>query len=211
VLELLHVPEEKTSVVYHGHSFDKRNETSLVSIRKPYLLYVGQRGGYKNFDLLLRAYAHSPKLGKIFSLICFGGGAFRPAEQMRIKELGLLSQDVMQVSGDDTFLEGLYRGAEAFIYPSLYEGFGIPLLEAMALSCPVVCSNASCFSEVVGGAAEFFDAGDEESIRTSIEKVVFSNEYKTACVQRGRERAKLFSWDRCAKETMQIYTNQIEI
>jgi glycosyltransferase involved in cell wall biosynthesis len=89
----------------------------------------------------------------------------------------------------------------------LYEGFGIPLLEAMALSCPVVCSNASSFPEVVGNAADLFDPFDEESLRSTIERVVFSMEHRDFLIGRGLDRARLFSWDRCAEETLQVYAN----
>jgi len=207
LLNLLPVPENKTSVIYHGYSFNKKTKNKSFQSRKPYLLHVGRRIGYKNFDLLLLAFAHSSKLRKDFSLICFGGGAFRPAEQKRIVALGLSLQDVIQVHDDDADLAGLYRNAAAFVYPSLYEGFGIPLLEAMALACPVICSNASSFPEVVGNAAELFDPLDEKNLRETIERVVFSTEHRVALVQRGLNRAKLFSWDRCAKETLQVYVN----
>lgn len=207
VLNLLPVSENKVSVIYHGHSFDIETINKSFSIRKPYLLYVGQRGGYKNFDLLLRAFANSPRLRNYFSLICFGGGKFYHFEQKRIVELGLSLQDVIQVYGDDADLAGLYKNAAAFVYPSLYEGFGIPLLEAMALACPVVCSNASSFPEVVGNAAELFDPSDEENLRETIERVVFSIEHRALLISRGIDRAAIFSWNKCAKETLQVYAN----
>ncbi len=207
LLNLLPIPENKTSVIHHGYSFGKKTNNKSFPIRKPYLLYIGQRGGYKNFDILLRAFAHSSKIRKDFSLICFGGGAFRSVEQKRIVALGLSLQDVIQVHGDDADLAGLYGKAAAFVYPSLYEGFGIPLLEAMALACPIVCSNASSFPEVVGNAAELFDPLDEENLRETIERVIFSIEHKASLIWRGLNRAKLFSWDRCAKETLQVYAN----
>lgn len=207
ILNLLHIAENKISVIHHGHSFDKNTKNKSFLIRKPYLLYIGQRDGYKNFDLLLRAFAGSSKLKKEFSLFCFGGGVFRSVEQKRIAELGLSLQDVIQVSGDDANLAGFYKNAAAFVYPSLYEGFGIPLLEAMALACPVICANASSFPEVVGNAAELFDPLDEENLRKTIERVVFSIEHKASLISRGLNRVKIFSWEKCAKETLQVYAS----
>jgi glycosyltransferase involved in cell wall biosynthesis len=207
LLNLLPVPENKTSVIYHGSSFYKKTKNKSFPIRKPYLLFIGQRDGYKNFDILLRAFAHSSKLRKDFLLICFGGGTFSSVERKRIATLGLSLQDVIHVRGDDADLAGFYGEAAAFVYPSLYEGFGIPLLEAMALSCPVVCSNASSFPEVVGNAADLFDPFDEESLRSTIERVVFSMEHRDFLIGRGLDRARLFSWDRCAEETLQVYAN----
>lgn len=205
LLNLLPISEDKTSVIYHGCSIDKKAKNKSFPIRKPYILYIGKRGRYKNFDLLLLAFANSSKLKKDFMLVCFGGGSFNSVEQKRITALCLSPQDVTHVHSDDVDLAGLYGKAAGFVYPSLYEGFGIPLLEAMVMSCPVICSRASSFPEVVGNAAELFDPHDDESLRDAIERVVFSTEYKNSLVSRGCDRSKLFSWDRCAKETIMAY------
>ena len=163
---------------------------------------------HESHNKMLKAYACSSKLSTQLSLICFGGGSFTENETAVMSELGLSPKNVMQISGGDDVLVGLYYSAAAFVYPSLYEGFGIPLLEAMSLNCPVICSNTSCFQEVGGNAAELFEPADEYSIRQTIEKVVFSNEVKESLVRRGRKRIKYFSWSKCAKETVQVY-NQL--
>lgn len=209
LLSLTDIPENKASVIYHGYSFNKPNGGPLFTPKRPYILYVGQRGGYKNFKLLLRAFAHSEDLLKEFSLICFGGGAFDNEEQRLMSRLGLSKDSVVQLSGNDNLLVSLYCGACAFIYPSLYEGFGIPLLEAMALSCPVICANASCFPEIGGNAVELFDPTDEDCLVSAIKRVVFSETYKKSLIRQGHERMKFFSWNRCASETLQLYLNQI--
>ena len=113
---------------------------------------------------------------------------------------------MIQISGNDTLLANLYTNAHAFVYPSLYEGFGIPLLEAMSLRCPVVCSNTSSLPEVAGEAAEFFDPYDVAHIIYSLEKVVYSNSISTDLLRLGLERVKKFSWDRCASQTYEIYS-----
>jgi glycosyltransferase involved in cell wall biosynthesis len=114
------------------------------------------------------------------------------------------------MSGTDDVLVGLYGSAGAFVYPSLYEGFGIPLLEAMSLGCPVVCSNTSSLPEVVGDAAELFDPYDESAMRDAIERVVSNPEYATSLIEKGRRRASLFSWEKCARETFNIYCKILE-
>ena len=124
---------------------------------------------------------------------------------MLIDELGLDLRKIQQIGGGDDVLAYLYQSAEAFIYPSLYEGFGIPPLEAMSLGCPVICSNTSSLPEVVGDAGEYFDPNNMESIRSAIETVMQSQARRDEFVQKGRERCAIFSWARCAEETMTIY------
>ena len=212
-IEILGLPPEKTSVIYLG--FDLMNtdrgstEKPVLPTSEPFLLYVGVRGGYKNFHRLLEAYATSPLLRTGYNLICFGGGTLRADELKTIQELGLYSDQVMQLAGDDYLLARLYEQASAFVYPSLYEGFGIPPLEAMAHDCPVVCSNTSSIPEVVGDAGEYFEPDDIESIRTAIERVVGSDGHQKILIAKGRAQLKSFSWDRCALETLDIYKKLI--
>ena len=100
----------------------------------------------------------------------------------------------------------LFRSsASIFVYPSLYEGFGIPLLEAMALDCPIACSNTSSLPEVVGNAAEFFNPQQPDSMTNAIENVLFSSDKSTELVKLAREQVKKFSWEKTAKETKEVY------
>ena len=208
LIEILGVEKEKTSVVYVGSSLCSNNgPVKQLGNVKPYILYVGGRVGYKNFKTLLSVYSNSNLLRKEVDLYCFGGGNFTKPELDLMSSLGLIGDSVRYFSGDDTILAGLYASAAAFVYPSLYEGFGIPPLEAMSLNCPVVCSNNSSLPEVVGDAAEMFDPTNEEAMRLSIERVVFSNDYRHELVRRGCARLAFFSWDKCANETLNIYQN----
>jgi glycosyltransferase involved in cell wall biosynthesis len=207
LIELTGVSVEKTSVIYHGHKLT--TATKIVSARdtgcKPYLLYVGARGGYKNFDSLLVAYSRSDKLRREFSLICFGGGKFTAHESSLMKSLGLKADDVIRAGGGDVVLSSLYATAAAFIYPSLYEGFGIPPLEAMSHGCPVICTNTSSLPEVVGNAAELFCPWDQDALTSSIERVVGSSERSAHLVAKGYQQAARFSWEKCALETLNQY------
>lgn len=207
LIEILGVPPAKTSVVHLGFSLTaaQQMETDDGERCRPFILYVGSRTGHKNFAELLRAYAGSPFLMNEFDLVCFGGGAFNAKEVELINELGISATKVCQVSGGDELLGFYYRTARAFVYPSLYEGFGIPPLEAMSFECPVACSNTSSIPEVVGDAAEQFDPTDHESMRKAIEKVVGSEEVRKDLVDRGRARVRSFSWERCARETLEVY------
>jgi glycosyltransferase involved in cell wall biosynthesis len=100
----------------------------IARTEKPYLLFVGDRRGYKNFGALLHAYAQHPELSGAYDLIAFGGGAFSDQEQALLRHLGLNDTQVRQMGGGDNVLAALYKGAVLFVYPSLYEGFGIPPL-----------------------------------------------------------------------------------
>ena len=118
---------------------------------------------------------------------------------------GVRPDAVRQMGGSDAALRQLYQKAALFVYPSLYEGFGIPPLEAMSFDCPVVCCDVASMPEVVGQAACFFEAGDVASLRVAIERVLGDANFRNELVQRGRDRLKLFSWQRCAEQTLAIY------
>lgn len=171
---------------------------------RPYLLFVGLRGGYKNFAGLLAAFAASPPLRAEFDLLAIGGGAFSPAEAAAIAAYGLAAR-VHQRSADDAALRACYAGATAFIYPSLYEGFGIPPLEAMAASTPVVAMNASSVPEVCGPAAAYAQPDDPGSLQAAIESVALSPDTAAALVDAGHRRLALYSWERSAAVAAAAY------
>jgi len=211
LVEIMGVPEEKTSVVYLGHSIgSKESESKPAVITNPYILYVGRREGYKNFEKLLHAYADSSLLKNEFNIVCFGGGGFSTRESGLMQSLNLSRTRVIHMSGGDDLLGGLFASAALFVYPSLYEGFGLSPLEAMAFGCPVVCANSSCLPEVVGDAAELFDPADAYDMRMAIEKVVLSPELASLLAERGRERIKLYSWEKCARETLKVYQKVLQ-
>jgi len=207
LIQYLGVAPQKISVVHLGFSMTLDEPVKELSFNHegPYLLYVGQRNRYKNFQGLARAYASSIVLKMNFRICCFGGGPFTSTEQALFAELGIDRNRIRQISGDDRLLQSLYQQAVAFIYPSLYEGFGIPPLEAMRFKCPVACSAASSIPEVVGDAACFFDPRSVDSIRDALEAIVQDTELRNRLIGKGLERIKRFSWENCAAETLQIY------
>lgn len=210
LLNIFDVPHEKVSVVHLGFDDDPSprlpsTELFLECSQRPFLLFVGKRSGYKNFSGLLEAIALSPPLKSNFDILAFGGGAFTSAEQALVESLGYNSQQVRQVNGNDSSLGLLYDSASAFVYPSRYEGFGLPPLEAMAHNCPVVVSKTSSIPEVVGDAGEYFEPSSPESMAAAIERVVCSKENASFLVSKGRARLKAFSWKTCAEETLMVY------
>jgi glycosyltransferase involved in cell wall biosynthesis len=208
LMNLYGTSESKISVVHLGFDQFVADATGTSSTSfgiKPFLLYVGQRGGYKNFSGFIKSIAASSILLADFDVIAFGGGAFSSAEMALISSLCFADNQVRQVSGDDTLLGSFYRGASAFVYPSLYEGFGIPTLEAMAHSCPVISSNSSSMPEIVGDAAEYFDPNDLDSMRCAIENVVYSESRVAELKKSGAARLAHFSWKKCTQETFDVY------
>ncbi len=208
LLSLYDLPIEKTSVVHLG----TENLTKLLPaalpgpIDAPYLLYVGERSAHKNFEGLLRAVSHSTRLSSDFCIVAYGGGALNKVEKKLITELGFKTNQVLQLSGDDRLLKRLYLDAAALIYPSIYEGFGLPPLEAMACGCPVVCSKGGSIPEVVGNAGTYFDAYSQDDITKSIEDTVYANrEDLQKLIKSGSLRQEIFTWDACASRTLEIY------
>ena len=210
LIELFGIASKKISVIHHGsidHISSINQYNSGVKYFRPFLLYVGPRAGYKNFFGFLKAVSQSQKLINEFDIVAFGGGHFLSDELIKIKSFGFKEGQVKQIGGDDSVLVSLYQEALAFVYPSLYEGFGIPPLEAMACRCPVISSNTSSMPEVIGDAGEYFDPKEPESIKVAIEKVVFSQSRIRDLKTKGIKRLKMFSWENCAKETLKIYKN----
>ncbi|WP_080902832.1 glycosyltransferase family 1 protein [Parabacteroides sp. Marseille-P3160] len=205
ILKYINVPEERISVVYHG-----QDSTVTHNISRPrnipdtdYILYVGSRNGYKNFEILARAFSQLVEKNRFLNLICTGE-AFTKDEYALFDQLKIKEFVYAQMVTDEE-LRWLYKNALLFVFPSLYEGFGFPILEAFSMGCPVVLSNASCFPEIAGNAAAYFDPMDVDSIVQSIESVVEDEEKRKVLVQLGTERLSLFTWNNTARETANVY------
>lgn len=207
LIEILGINESRISVVHLGVdlSFFKRLAVQNTLTQKPFLLFVGARGSYKNFNALLKAVASSRRLKREYDIIAFGGGSFNKKELSLISTLGFSEQNVRQVGGNDKKLRELYQLASAFIYPSLYEGFGIPPLEAMACSCPVISSNTSSMPEVIGNSGEYFDPHNIDQLVVAIENVVCSSLRSQELITLGKKRVKLFSWEATVNKTFDAY------
>ncbi|GAB3896300.1 glycosyltransferase family 1 protein [Larkinella knui] len=206
LIELFKIKPEKITVVYHATAFQnlKVPETFQIQVPEAYLLYVGARNDYKNFIPFLKAVAVILQKYRHVQLICAGGGSFNEEETQWIQQLGLTDR-ISQRNIDDFTLFRLYQQALAFVYPSLYEGFGIPILEAFAAGCPVILSRASCFPEVAGEAALYFDPESASDLQQQIEKVILDDSLRQSFIQKGHERGQFFSLEKMASQTLQVY------
>lgn len=204
-IRLLGIAPERTSVTYLACAPDDPAAGARPSLSiAPFVLYVGPRGGYKNFAVLLQAFAASRELNQHLNLVAFGGGAFSDEERRAIDRCALGSR-VRQVNGDDEILSAYYEAARAFVYPSRYEGFGLPPLEAMARGCPVACSDAGSIREVVGDAGAYFNPDDSNQLRSILERIVADREYSEQLRLEGYACVSKYSWQKCAAETLGIY------
>ncbi|MDH5737326.1 MAG: glycosyltransferase, partial [Gammaproteobacteria bacterium] len=163
----------------------------------------------KNFVGLLNAWHSSTFLRKEFTLICFGGGPLTRSEKSTLSSLNIAPDEVTAIQGGDDILSWLYEQAACFVHPSLYEGFGIPLLEAMSKNCPIACSNQSALPEVAGDAATYFDPNDPLSMASALEQLLLSEENRSNAISKGRLRVQEFSWEKCALDTLKVYENSL--
>lgn len=201
-------------VIYHGKNNDDlilNQDNRYDFVNRDYFLFVGNRSGYKNFSVVLKAFSKVNEIeqGK-YELICAGGGEFNSDELEEIARLNIVDK-VFQYSLDDNALKQAYKNAKAFIFPSKYEGFGLPILEAYSQDCPVILSEASCFPEIAGDASVYFNP---ENVDQLAEKILFitqmEKEQRDKLLIRQRERLSLFSWKKTAIETYDFYKEIVD-
>lgn len=180
---------------------------------KPYFLYVGNAYPHKNLEALLETFAGLRKDGLDAQLVLVGKeDYFYERLRTEAESLGLLGDDSVIFWGyaEDEDLPSLYRGARAYVFPSHFEGFGLPPLEAMRFGTPVVSSDASCLPEILGDAARFFDPKDSGSMATAMKDIFIDAELRSSLAERGKARAMKFDWGACAAATYDIYRHALD-
>lgn len=205
LINILGVDENKISVIYHGYFENKLAEDLILPNKNgQYLLFVGERGTYKNFSNFLRAAQQLLLKNKDLKVICAGGGQFKNDENALFKALNI-SQQINQESVTDIELTTLYKNAMAFIFPSLYEGFGLPILEAFNAECPIILSNTDCFKEIAADAAVYFNPLDADDIAEKIESVINNQLLRKELASKGLNRLEYFSMEKCINKTLAVY------
>ncbi len=209
LINLFNVPENKIHVIYHGYTYLQNNEhhsiDRLTLPDVPFLLYIGKRNGYKNFEKYLQAISISNSLKRDFKLIFFGGGAFSTKELNLFLELGFADHEYDYFEGNDDLLHILLKNATALVYPSLYEGFGLPLLEAMYCGCPIITSKSGSIPEIAKDAAEYFIPTSIDDICSSIQSVVYSNDKIKILKDNSKKQIISYSWEKAAYLTNNLY------
>lgn len=206
------VPENKVEIVYNGFEKNKAKEAAIDVSQKDqkYILFVGTIQPRKNLSTLIRAFHLFQKENPEFKLIIAGkkGWLFKQIFE-QVKTLGLEQKIIFSGFVTDSELVSLYRHAFCFVLPSLYEGFGIPILEAMSYDCPVLSSFASSLPEIGGDACLYFDPKDEKDIYDKLNRLKNNNDLRKELIQKGKGRIREFSWERCGKETLAVLKNSI--
>ena len=209
------IKAEKISVVYHG--FDRglfrqesaQEESDLLKsynlTAKNYLLYVGAIQPRKNLEVLIGAFEKVKEKNSNMKLVIAGAPAWKSDNIIKKINNSRFKDDII-ITGNLSFKETsvFYRKAKMFIFPSLYEGFGIPVLEAMASGIPVICAKNSSLTEVGGDAVLYFETKNSQDLADCINKIINQEEFSERLIKQGIERVKNFSWEKCARETLDI-------
>lgn len=205
IVKFYGINEEKIDIVYWATSLKVSNTNLDIDLPKRYILFVGNRNTYKNFELFFKSITKLLKEDRGLSLLCAGSSKFNEKEIEMFNSLEVTNKVKHIGFKDDNELAYIYSKAICFVFPSLYEGFGLPVLESFACDCPAVVSNSSSLPEVGEDAVQYFNPEDKKSIHDTVKKVVEDLKLREEMRERGRERLKLFSWKKTAKKIIAIY------
>lgn len=206
------IPEEKIQVTYEASedfcmlSPNKDHEIlARYGIIKPYLLYVGNAYPHKNLEKLVEAFQDIAKKRNDTQLILVGGMDYFYKQLLDFTLKQKAERVIFPGFIPDYDLDVVFHNAQAYVFPSLYEGFGLPPLEAMSKGTPVVCSDHPCMKEVLGAAALYFDGRKKEEISRAMEIILDDDNIRNKLIANGYVQAKKYSWKNMAKDTLVIY------
>jgi glycosyltransferase involved in cell wall biosynthesis len=204
IIKHYNIPEKKIAVIHFGHTKFPASGTEITpELPKKFILFVGTRKIYKNFDFFVRAIAPLLNKDKDLYLIC-AGTEFDKNEKNNFNILNISDQlRSYLVDGED--LSNLYKNALCFVFPSLYEGFGLPTLEAFACGCPAIISDNSCMREIGGGAAVYINPESHEDIMDKVENIIYNSNLRNEMAMNGFKKIQEFSWMKCAEKTLSVY------
>lgn len=202
------VKEEHVHVIPLSQSLPKE-ATKPDDLPSEYILFTGERGGYKNFKSLLQAFAKISAAFPNLHLFCAGSSAFHTDELALAQQLNIADK-IKQARLSESELRYTYQHAAAFVYPSTYEGFGIPLLEAFDSGTPVIANNATSLPEVAGDAALLVDALSVDELSLAIKRVLTDTTLRNNLIQKGKNRAAEFSWEKHVSQTISVYEKALQ-
>jgi glycosyltransferase involved in cell wall biosynthesis len=204
ILELYGIDPLKITVIPHGVPvIPHDNNNKLFDF--PYLLYIGGRWNYKNFTPFLKIFAKTIDDFPEIHLVCTGP-PFNEVETRLIQELHIQDK-IHYISPIISQFHSLYHNAVAFVFPSLYEGFGLPILEAWSCGCPVLLNDSSCFPEIAGNAALYFELNEKRNNFYDALKQLWqmSSEDRQNLINKGYKRMELYSWEESVEKLTEIY------
>ncbi|MDH7476665.1 MAG: glycosyltransferase family 1 protein [Microgenomates group bacterium] len=208
LMKFYHLPEEKIAVIYNGYErqIKKTKEIKRWSLKKnKFILFVGTIQPRKNLLILIKAFIDFNKLNPEFKLIITGkkGWLYKTIFE-EIKKNDLDKKIILTGYLPTEEVNWLYQNALFFVHPSLYEGFGIPVLEAMSFDCPVLCSSAASLPEIVGEAGIFFDPKNKEDLLKKMLILAKDFQLRQELIQKGKKRIKFFSWEKTGEQTLNL-------
>ncbi|MNJ91745.1 4-alpha-N-acetylgalactosaminyltransferase [compost metagenome] len=204
IIKYLGIEARKIKVIPHGIDTDTPQYETIDNIPEHYILFVGSRDGYKNFLLLAEAFKKIVETNKKLHLVLAGGVPLTVDESQFLAANQILDK-TFHLSATDNQLNTLYKNAICFVFPSLYEGFGIPILEAFKNNCPVLLSNSSCFPEIAGDAALYFDPESISSLISNIQLLMRDDALRNKLRQDGKLKLKSYTLDKCLNATINVY------
>jgi glycosyltransferase involved in cell wall biosynthesis len=207
IIRFYDIDPKKIEVIPLATSLQTTTPDSALALPQKYILFVGNRETYKNFTFFINSISALLREENGLSLICAGGGIFSAGEIHLFDDLGIKPKVHYYPIINDSTLSHLYRNAVLFVFPSLYEGFGIPVLEAFSCGCPVAASNCSSLPEVGGDAVDYFNPVNSDSIQQVIGAIVNNDSLQDSLRKRGFQRLKHFSWEKTASATKNVYDN----
>nr|WP_315243906.1 glycosyltransferase family 1 protein [uncultured Flavobacterium sp.] len=204
IIDIYNIDKDKIDVVYLGNSLINTEQGEEAIVNDNYLLFVGNRSGYKNFSYFVKTISILLIENKL-KLVCGGGGDFSIEELNLLKDLGLQNHVVLIKEINDAILSNLYTNALFFVFPSLYEGFGIPVLESFACNCPTLLSNGGSLPEIGGNGAVYFDLNDDQSLFNAVFNLINDAKLRNELIQQANIRLQNFSWDKTFEDTIKVY------
>jgi glycosyltransferase involved in cell wall biosynthesis len=201
LIRIYDLDPESIDVVYHGVG---RLDPEKIDLPQKFILFVGRRQGYKNFKFAANVFATATSSSPQHWLVCCGGGAVTKDEHQILVDLGI-EKRVLFLEPTDRQLQYVYSKATLFLFPSLYEGFGLPILEAMNTGCPVCASDIECFLEIADTAACYFDPLRLDSAVDVVERVLQDSELRLKKSKQAFQLVHKYSWLQSAKDTLQVY------
>ncbi|MFN0291788.1 glycosyltransferase family 4 protein [Pedobacter helvus] len=204
ILRYSDVTENKIEVIHHGIDFNPLEYQNVPNLPEEYILFVGERTQYKNFHIVASAFKEISLKYPNLKLVLAGGGPIKYGDSEFLMRNKILEKTI-QISATDKQLNTIYKNAICFVYPSLYEGFGLPILEAFKNNCPVLLSNCSCFEEIAGNAAAYFEAKSLQSLATKIEQMIEDAAFRKQMIALGSNKVLEYPIDDCISKTINLY------
>lgn len=204
ILRYSNIKEDKIEVIYHGIDLNASKFQTVPNLPEEYILFVGDRESYKNFHIVADAFKTLLLKYPNLKLVLAGGGAITYGDSEYLRRNAILEKTI-QISATDEQLNTIYSNAICFIYPSLYEGFGLPILEAFKNNCPVLLSNCSCFEEIAGNSAQYFEGQSLQSLVQQLELIIENPSIRKEMISLGNQKLLDYPMEKCVSQTIGLY------